>query len=115
LVSNLAKTLICVALAGLLFITGVVHGVKPLFIPAAFLDWLPLPTGWMRFRVRDEKVRRAGALHGAVTVVAYAVGVMWLVMTRLGPVDLGYVFLELWFTAVIAGAYVTGLAAEKCM
>ena len=112
--SNMTKTLICVAVAGVLFITAVIYGIKYLFFIAAFFDWLPLPTGWMKMSGSNENTRRAGIFHGIITIIAYIVGILWLVFTNLGPLNLGYLFLELWFIAVIAGAYVTSLKAEQC-
>jgi len=112
MISNITKTLACVAVAGALFIAAVYYGIKPFFLVAAFFDWLPLPTGWMRISgpSKSPLVRRAGMVHGVITVIAYAIGVAWLIITSVGSVNLGFVFLEVWFLAVIAGAYVTSVA-----
>lgn len=112
MISNIAKTLACVTVAGVFFIAAVCYDFKPFFLVAAFFDWLPLPTGWMRVGgpSRSPLVRRAGMIHGIVTVVAYAIGVAWLIITSVGPVNLGFVFLEVWFLAVITGAYATSVA-----
>ena len=112
MISNTTKTLACVAVAGAFFIAAVYYGFKPFFLVAAFFDWLPLPTGWMRIggSSKSPLVRRAGMVHGVITVIAYAIGVAWLIITSVGPVNLGFVFLEVWFLAVIAGAYVTSVA-----
>ncbi len=112
MVSNIVKTLACVAVAGVLFIAAVHYGYKPLFFVAAFFDWLPLPTGWMRIGSSSKPplVRHAGIIHGVVTVIAYAIGIAWLIITSVGPINLGFLFLEAWFLAVIAGAYVTSVA-----
>ncbi len=112
--SNIAKTLACVAVAGVLFIAAVYYGVKPLFLVAAFFDWLPLPTGWMRVSEasRSPLAKRAGAVHGVVTAIAYAIGVAWLIVTDVGGLNLGFTFLEAWFLAVITGAYATSIACS---
>ncbi len=115
MISNMSKTLLCVAIAGVFFITAVIYNIKFLFLIAAFFDWLPLPTGWMKIGSNDQRIRRAGIFHGVVTLIAYFIGVLWLILTSIGPLYLGYLFLELWFIAVIAGAYVTGLKAEQCI
>ncbi len=115
MISNMSKTLLCVAIAGVFFITAVIYNIKFLFLIAAFFDWLPLPTGWMKIGGNDQRIRRAGIFHGVVTLIAYFIGVLWLILTSIGPLYLGYLFLELWFIAVIAGAYVTGLKAEQCI
>ncbi len=101
--SRTVKTLTCVAVAGALFITSVYYGVKWLFIIAAFFDWLPLPAKWMS--VRPGRSGAAGAVHGAVTAVAYALGIAWLIITRVDSLNLSYAFLVTWFIAVILGAY----------
>ncbi len=110
-VSNVLKTLVCVAIAGALFITAVFYGVKWLFVVAAFFDWLPLPTGWMRIggsvSTGSAGVRRATLLHGVVTGVAYAIGATWLFIDSVGILHLGYLFLLLWFQAVMLGVYAT--------
>ncbi len=107
---KISKTLICVAIAGLLFITTVIYNYKPLFLIAAFFDWLPLPTGWMKISGSNEKVRKAGMLHGIVTLIAYIIGIAWLFTSSINGIDLGYLFLETWFIAVILGAYTTSRA-----
>ncbi len=115
MMSNMSKTLLCVAVAGIFFITAVIYNIKFLFLIATFFDWLPLPTGWMKMGGSDQRIRRAGVFHGIVTLIAYFIGVLWLTLNRIGPLYLGYLFLELWFIAVIAGAYVTSLKAEHCI
>ncbi len=62
--------------------------------------------------LKSPLVRRAGIVHGVITVIAYAIGVAWLIITSVGPVNLGFVFLEVWFLAVIMGAYATSVAYE---
>ncbi len=106
--NNMIKTIICVAVAGALFISAVYYGYKLLFIIAAFFDWLPLPTGWMKIRDDGEPVvKKAGILHGVVTIIAYFIGIIWLVIDRIGFMDLGYLFLVIWFQAVMLGSYTT--------
>ncbi len=108
--SNMAKTLICVEIAGILFITAVIYRVWWLFIIAAFFDWLPLPTGWMKIGGRSRKVKKYGALHGIVTLIAYAIGIIWIFKPQINGVSMGHLFLTVWFTAVLLGAYVTEIA-----
>ena len=106
--NNMVKTIICVAIAGALFISAVYYGYKLLFIIAAFFDWLPLPTGWMKIKGNgDPVVKKAGILHGVVTIIAYIIGIIWLVTDRIGFIDLGYLFLVIWFQAVMLGSYTT--------
>ncbi|GEM_PF-630079 len=106
--NNMVKTIICVAIASALFISAVYYGYKLLFIIAAFFDWLPLPTGWMKIRGNsDPFVKKAGILHGAVTIIAYITGIIWLAINRIGFIDLGYLFLVVWFQAVMLGSYTT--------
>ncbi len=107
--ARIVKTLVCVAIAGVLFIAAVYYGYKLLFIPAAFFDWLPLPTGWMKLG-GGPRTRKAGALHGVVTAIAYVVGVLWLLIGSIGGFNLGFIFLEIWFIAVLLGAYTTAIA-----
>jgi len=115
MISNITKTLACVAVAGAFFIAAVYYGFKPFFLVAAFFDWLPLPTGWMKVSgsSKSPSVRRAGIIHGVVTVIAYAIGIAWLIITGVGPINLGFVFLEVWFLAVITGAYATSVACSS--
>ncbi len=106
--NNMIRTIICVAVAGTLFISAVYYDYKFLFIVAAFFDWLPLPTRWMKIRDdSDHLVKKAGILHGVVTIMAYIVGIIWLVIDRIDFIDLGYLFLIVWFQAVMLGLYTT--------
>jgi len=100
--SKILKTMLCVAIAGTLFITSVFYSMKLLFVVAAFFDWLPLFTRWMRID-GDRSAGSAVVLHGVVTLIAYAIGVAWLFIGKLGSLDLGYLFLVLWFQAVVLG------------
>ncbi len=108
------KTVVCAGIAGAFFITATYYTLKPLFIIAAFFDWLPVMAGWMRIRLSaiPEGARLAGLVHGIITLVAYVAGVAWLVTTNAGPLNLGFTFLELWFAAVVAGIYVRKLEGE---
>ncbi len=91
-----AKTLCCVAIAGALFIPSIVFGLKPLFLVAAFFDWLPVATKWMKFGTSRALAR----LHVAVTLIAYLFGIAWLFT---GWVGHGVTFLDAWFVAVVLG------------
>ena len=93
---NVSRTLICVALAGLLFIPAILFGIRWLFVAGAFFDWLPVATRWMMF----GGSRALARLHAGVTVIAYVFGIAWLFTTWIGH---GLAFLELWFVAVILG------------
>lgn len=92
-------TMLCVALAGSLFIPAVFFN-RPIFALAggAFFDWLPLPTGWMK--AGREIDRTFLMLHVAVTFLAYAIFVAWLIA---GTATLGFAFLEVWWVAVVFG------------
>ena len=106
--SKVLKTLVCVAIAGALFITAIFYDVKWLFVIAAFFDWLPLPTKWMRIGGSlCREAKRVAVMHGIVTVAAYAVGIVWLFIDEVWIIDLGYLFLLLWFQAVVLGVYTT--------
>ncbi len=95
---NRTKTMICVAIAGLLFIPAILLNIPYLAIVAAFFDWLPLPTGWMRM---GGEIRKGHiAIHAAITLVAYGFLVAWLVT---GVWTYSFVFLETWWLAVMAG------------
>ncbi len=91
-------TLLCVAIAGLIFIPTVFFN-RPLFaLFGAFFDWLPLPTGWMK--AQGGTNRTFMKLHLIITLVAYAVFAAWLVS---GSATAGFAFLEIWWMAVIFG------------
>ncbi len=107
-IGNMYKTVICVAIAGALFITAVFYDVKILFFVAAFFDWLPLPTGWMRIHGSTSIIaKKLGLMHGVVTLIAYIIGVTWLFMDSYNGVNLGYLFLMVWFQAVMLGIAAT--------
>ncbi len=55
----------------------------------------------------DSFVKKAGILHGVVTIIAYIIGIIWLAIDRIGFIDLGYLFLVIWFQAVMLGSYTT--------
>ena len=95
------KTLACVWIAGILFLLAILTDIRYLAIVAAVFDWLPLPTGWMRF----GKVNRILVLvHAAVTLVAYAFLVAWL----LHPIwALKTLFITIWWSAVMVGILMT--------
>ena len=91
-------TMLCVALAGLIFIPAVFFN-RPIFaLAGAFFDWLPLPTGWMK--AGREINGTFLKLHVAVTLAAYAVFAAWLFT---GSAGVGFAFLEVWWVAVVFG------------
>ena len=91
-------TMLCVALAGLIFIPSVFFN-KPLFaLIGAFFDWLPLPTGWMK--AEKEINRTFLKLHVVATLIAYVIFVVWLIK---GAAIIGFAFLEIWWLAVAFG------------
>ncbi len=94
---NGEKTLLCVTLAGLLFMAAVFLDERLLFVPAAVLDWLPVPTGWMRV---PGVSRRDVIYHVAATLAAYVFGVAWLAT---GYRWLALAFMETWWIAVMLG------------
>ncbi|ABN69390.1 hypothetical protein Smar_0277 [Staphylothermus marinus F1] len=59
--------------------------------------------------IRSSRARKAGILHGVVTIVAYTIGITWLFVDRIGIIDLGYLFILIWFQAVILGSYTTAV------
>ena len=97
-----SKTLLCVATAGLLFIPAVFFNFKYLIIIGAFFDCLPLFTKWMKFQ--DLPINKLGLLtHIILTSVAYIFAVVWFFV----PVHiLSFIFLEIWFSAVISGDFI---------
>ena len=98
---NRDKTMLCVAIAGLFFIPAVILNLWYLAIIAAFFDWLPLPTGWMK----SERVnRKMVILHVIATLVAYAFLVIWLLLPQR---IYGFLFLEIWWSAVVIGVFMT--------
>ncbi len=100
---NRDKTMLCVALAGLIFIPSVIWNVRWPILIGAFFDWLPLPTGWMKFE--GEKGPSAGkwvAVHVVLTLAAYLFAILWFF--RLWDTVLArFLFLEIWWLAVMAG------------
>ncbi len=108
--ARIKLTIVCVALAGAFFFASVLFDKWFLFPVAAFFDWLPLPTGWMRLG-GGPGARRAGAAHGAVTLVAYGFGAAWLLVYH-GAL-MAYLFLTTWLLAVLLGAYTTALAVME--
>ena len=100
--TNKSRTMLCVALAGFFFIPAVLFNIWYLAIIAAFFDWLPLPTGWMR--IEGHKNKNAIAVHTALTLIAYALLVVWLIYPS---TVYGFAFLEIWWSAVMAGVFIT--------
>ncbi len=91
-------TLLCVSIAGLIFLPAVIIN-KPYYgLIAAFFDWLPLFTGWMKF-AENKKVPM---LHITLTAIAYVFFIVWLFI----PVSnfARFSFIMIWFLAVVSGA-----------
>lgn len=103
--SSRVRTLVCVWAAGVLFITAVLYRIPWLFILGALFDWLPIPMGWMKIGGLGRRVRRNGVVHGSTTILAYVAGLTWLLNPVSNSIDVGHLFLVLWFTAVILGFY----------
>ncbi len=100
MLSNKHKTILCVTIAGLLFIMGVYYNIPWLFIIGAIPDWLPLPTGWMRYRENTNKTWVK--IHATITLAAYVIGILWII----GYSQLRIIFLETWWLAVMAGTLI---------
>jgi hypothetical protein len=91
-------TMLCVALAGLIFIPAVFFNRPVLALAGAFFDWLPLPTGWM---ATGRPINRTFLkLHVVFTLAAYAIFAAWLIT---GTGTVGFAFFEVWWTAVVFG------------
>ncbi len=105
--SNRGKTLICVTVAGVLFMPAVLYNIPLLVLPGAFFDWLPLPTGWMRVS-GGGRDRRLALTHAAITLVAYCLASLWIIFS-LTSVPVGFsqvlrlAFIEVWWLAVMVG------------
>ncbi len=100
--SNKTKTMLCVALAGLFFIPVIIFNIWYFAIIAAFFDWLPLPTGWMK--MERNKNKKMVILHVILTLIAYSFLVLWLILPI---VVYKFLFMEIWWMAVIAGVFIT--------
>ncbi len=96
---NQLITLICVAIAGLIFIPSVIFAMPLIALFGAFFDWLPLFTGWMKTGHIVNKLLLI--LHTVVTIIAYIFFVVWVIMK--GNRLMGFTFLEIWWIAVILG------------
>ncbi len=91
-------TLLCVAIAGLIFLPSVIIN-KPVFgLIAAFFDWLPLFTGWMRF----SEGKKIPYLHIVLTIIAYVFFIVWLFIPTSNFAR--FSFIMVWFLAVLSGA-----------
>ncbi len=99
---NQTKTMLCVATAGAFFIPAIIFNFWYLALIAAFFDWLPLPTGWMK--IEKKKNKRLIVLHVILTLIAYAFLVMWIILQH---TYLDFLFLEIWWLAVIVGVFIT--------
>ena len=106
--SNRDKTTLCVAIAGLIFIPSVFWGWRWPVLIGAFFDWLPLPTGWMKQEGGKTSATKVWVIiHVALTLVAYLIAAMWV--TGLWDTVLSrFLFLEIWWLAVMAGVKLTG-------
>ncbi len=92
--------MLCVSVAGVLFIAAIMTNIWQLAIVAAFFDWLPLPTGWMRAKKANKK---AVAVHVILTLIAYGLLIAWILIKR-QVYKLG--FIEFWWLAVMAGSFI---------
>ncbi len=88
-------TLLCVAVAGTLFVIGFYLNNPWIALIGAFFDWLPLPTGWMRY----TEGGKPPYIHIALTLIAYAFFVGWFFWDILRVP-----FFIVWIWAVLAGA-----------
>jgi len=104
LFSNFVKTYVCVSLAGLIFIWAVLFDMPLYALIGVLLDWLPLPTGWMKFSEKAPR-KKLLALHVALTLVAYVFYALWLL--DVGPMYTKILFLEVWWLAVMSGVFTT--------
>ena len=96
------KTLLCVTMAGLMFIPAILFNVKYLLIAGAFFDWLPLITKWMKFE--GGKLSKSGLTsHIVLTLIAYSILLTW-VFTSLTMAK--FLFLEIWWIAVMSGSFI---------
>ncbi len=102
LMTSKTKTLLCVAMAGLMFIPAILFNMKHLLIVGAFFDWLPLMTKWMKFE--GGKLSRGGLLsHIVLTLVAYAILLVWVFTSAALS---KFLFLEIWWIAVVSGNFI---------
>jgi len=109
---NRVKTLLCVSIAGILFLTAVLFNKPFLFIIGGIIDWLPLPARWMKSEGEKKPSLKAIIAHALITAIAYAFGVTWFVGAIVKfPVKALFLFkalfIETWWVAVMAGVYVT--------
>ncbi len=104
---NQDKTMLCVAIAGLIFIPSVLWGVKWPIVVGAFFDWLPLPTGWMKAGGEPSKTTKTWVfIHVVLTLVAYAFAILWLAGVW-NSIMVRFLFIEIWWLAVMAGVKLT--------
>ena len=103
-ISNQTKTMLCVTIAGLIFIYAVVTNTPKLLIIGGIFDWLPLPTGWMRLPEDAPKNKTALLWHIILTLVAYGLSIVWFVTPK---TVWGLAFLEVWWLAVMVGTFIS--------
>ena len=106
---NQMLTMGCVALAGLIFIPSVIFSVPLYALIGAFFDWLPLFTGWMKTGGLVSKTLLI--FHTVVTIIAYTFFVVWIVTK--GNRLMGFIFLEIWWIAVILGVLMIVYSKNK--
>ena len=92
------KTMLFVGIAGFLFLLAVILNLKWLFVIGAIFDWLPVFV-WMKKEGKPNKF--ALAAHISLTIVAYGFGIYWFLFDQFK-----LVFIELWWSAVIAGEFI---------
>ncbi len=98
------KTLTCVAVAGLFFISAIIFNIWYLIVVGAFFDWLPLPAGWMKLDKKAKKNRILIILHVVITLIAYLFAVVWIFI----PIQVHkFLFMETWWLAVMLGLTVS--------
>ena len=105
--NNRDKTMLCVTIAGVIFIPSVIWGWKWPILVGAFFDWLPLPTGWMKGRgINTRRGKMWLITHVTLTLIAYFIAALWLLGIYDGLIA-RFLFIELWWTAVMSGIKLT--------
>ncbi len=106
---NQMFTLGCVSIAGLIFIPAVIFSMPYFALIGAFFDWLPLFTGWMKTGGMINKLLLI--LHTTITILAYIFFIVWIIMKSSKLI--GFLFLEIWWIAVILGVLMIVYSKNK--
>ncbi len=106
---NQIITMVCVMIAGLIFIPTVIFSTPLFALIGAFFDWLPLFTGWMKTGGLLNKTLLI--LHTVITIVAYVFFVIWIFTG--GNRLMGFTFLEIWWIAVVFGVFMIIYSKNK--